>query len=316
MVSGRTAIRLGFGLARRSRSAVWILLLANLVLSALATLPIYWGILNFTGHSLMSETLTTGFSVNWLTDFGFNKPGALGRYGEIIALVGLMALPVNAILAGGVLSRFRDPRRRFGLGPFFRDCGRYAWRMIWLMVIALVCYWVVFRFINGEFSNAVDRITRYWMNDRAAFFAHLGVGVLVLLALAFVNLVIDFAQVRLVLRDGAGVLESFLASLGFSLGRFPRAAAVYAVPSVCGIALLGIYRVAVPWHLFHLGLVSSPNDPYRAPLLITLLFIGQQLVMFGRYWFRVATWGSEWALYASRYPSPTAEGGAGADSSG
>jgi hypothetical protein len=144
------------------------------------------------------------------------------------------------------------------------------------------------------------------MNDRAAFFAHLAVGLLVLLALAFVNLVIDFAQVRIVFNEGAGVLESFLASLGFSLGRFPKAAVVYAFPLGCGIALLGAYRLLVPWHLIHMGLADSPQDPYRGPLVLALLFIIQQLVMFGRYWFRVAAWGSEWALYSgSRAPAPT-----------
>ena len=306
MVTSWAAIRQGFALARRVRSAVWVLFLGNLGLAALAAFPIYQGIVDFTGHSLMAETLTTGFSVNWFTDFAVNNPGAFVRYAEVIELLGLITLPVNAILAAGVLARFRNPREPFSMGLFFRDCGRYAWRMIRLMVIALFCYWVVFRFVNGEFNKMVSRSTRYWMDDRAAFFAHLGVGLLVLLALALVNLVIDFARVRLVRIEGAGVLESFLASLGFSVGRFPKAALVYAVPSLGGIALLGVYRLVVPWHIIHTAIGNPTQDPYRAPLVIALLFIGQQLIMFGRYWFRVATWGGEWALYSGSLASAPA----------
>ncbi len=309
MVTAWAAVRQGFRLARRVRSAVWILFLANLALAALAALPIYQGILHFTSHSLMAKELLTGFSVNWFIDFSFNNKGALDRYAQVIEILALFALPVNAVLAGGVLARFRNPHERFRLGGFFRDCGRYAWRMLWLMAIGLVAYWAVFRFVNGHLNKFVDHTTRFWMSDQAAFFAHLGVGLLVLLALAFVNLVMDFAQVRMVLREGSGVLESFLASLGFSLARLPKAAIVYAIPSLCGIALLGIYRLVVPWHMIHMGLETSSPETYRAPLMLALLFIGQQLVIFGRYWFRVATWGSEWALYSAGFAPPAPEKG-------
>ena len=37
---------------------------------------------------------------------------------------------------------------------------------------------------------------------------------------------------------------------------------------------------------------------YQEQLAVALLFIGQQLVMFGRYWFRVAGWASAWSSYS------------------
>ena len=305
MVSARTAIRQGLRLAHRSRSAVWVLLVANLFLAAIATLPIYQGMLNFTSHSFMSRKLLTGFPVDWLTDFAFNNRGAFEHYAQFIMVMGLIALPVNAILAGGVLARFQRHQERFRLGAFFRDCGRYAWRMLWLMLIALFFYWVVFRFVSSGLGRMVDQATLYWMNDRSAFVVHLGVGIVVLLSLAFVNLVIDFAQVRIVFGEGSSFLEAFLASLGFCLGRLPRAIIVYAIPSLCGIVLLAIYRLVTPWHIIHSSLGDATRNSYEALLVLALLFIGQQLVMFGRYWFRVATWASEWSFFAStRAPVP------------
>jgi hypothetical protein len=299
MVSARAAVRQGLRLARRSRSAVWFLFAANLLLAIVAGWPIYHGILNFTSHSLMSRKMLTGFSFDWFTDFAFNSPGALEQYAQFIMVMGLIALPLNAILAGGVLGRFQRQQERFRLGTFFRDCGRYAWRMLWLMVIALVGYWAVFRFLHAGLARIVDQATLYWMNDRSAYVVHLGVGLLVLLSLAFVNLVIDFAQVRIVFGEGSGFVEAFLASLGFCIGRLPKAIVVYAIPSLCGLALLGIYRLVTPWHIIHAALGDSANTSYEALLVLGLLFIGQQLVMFGRYWFRVATWGSEWSFFAS-----------------
>ncbi len=297
MVTARGSIRQGFSLARRSRAAAFILFAANLLLAAIAGLPVYHGILNFTSHSLISRHLLTGFSYNWFTDFVFNNRGAIAQYAQIIMVLGLIAMPVNAVLAGGVLARFLRPKEPFRLGGFFRDCGRYSWRMLWLMVIALFGYWAIFRFILAELGGRVDRLTLYWMNDRSAFVAHLGVGLLVLLALVFVNLVIDFAKVRMVLTD-SGVLESVPAALGFCLFRIRRAVVVYAIPALCGLALLVIYRLLIPWHILHVALGDTSKQYYETALVLAALFFGQQLVMFGRYWFRVATWASEWSFYA------------------
>lgn len=302
MLSARESIRQGFRLARRARSAAFMLFAANLFLAVVAGLPIYQGMLNFTSHSQMSRKLLTGFSYNWLVDFLFNNRSSVEVYAQFIMILGLIALPVNAILAGGVLARFQRQQERFRLGTFFRDCGRYAWRMLWLMLFALLAYWVIFRYVLAGLGGYVDRTTLYWMNDRSAFVAHLVVGIVVLLALAFVNLVIDFAQVRIVFGEGSGAVESFLAALGFCIGRLSRAAAVYAFPSLLGIAMLGIYRLVTPWHMIHLALGNTSKTSYEVAIVLAALFVGQQLVMFFRYWFRVATWASEWSFFASTRP--------------
>ena len=280
------ALKQGFRIARHVRPAVWVLFLANLGLAALAGFPIYRGILGFTGHSLMSQKLVSGFPVDWLTDFAMNSPGSLERYATFIALFGLLSIPVNTILAGGILARFREPEHGFSLSDFFHDTARYAWRLLRLMIIGLICYWLIFRVLNQGLGKLLDKWTRDWPDDRQVFWVHLGVGLLVLLGLAFVNLVMDYARVKLVIDEDSSAAEAFLASLGFSLRRLSRAFVVFAVPSACGIGLLALYRFAVPWPLI------------SEPLAVALLFIGQQVVMFGRYWFRVATWASEWSYYA------------------
>jgi hypothetical protein len=66
-----------------------------------------------------------------------------------------------------------------------------------------------------------------------------------------------------------------------------------------------------PWHMVHAALGDSGGSSEGTLLVLGLLFFGQQLVMFGRYWFRVATWGSEWSFFAgTRAPAePPAESG-------
>ncbi len=303
----RAALRRGLRMAWHSRSVVWVLLSVNLAVAAISAFPIYRGIEAFTGHSLESERLASGFSPDWLTDFSFNRPGSLDRYAWWILIFGLLSILVNAILAGGVLARFRTPEERYALGDFCRSTWRYAWRLVRLMFIGLIAYWLVFRFLNQWLGGVAGRWTHDWLNDRSVFFVKLVVILVVLAGLVLVNLTMDFARVRLVMEDGTSAVEAFLASLGFSLARLPRALMVYAVPSLAGLFLLVVYRVVVPWHA--VNAVGTPGSltNYREPFVLALLFLGQQLIMFGRYWFRVATWASEWSLLAAKpVPEPPA----------
>jgi hypothetical protein len=292
-----SAVRQGLSITRRSGSAVAILFLVNLVAATLAGFPIYRGIRDFTGHSLMSRELARGFSVDWLTDFTFNNPRGFDRYAIVIVWMGLVSLALNSILAGGVLAHFNAPGVKYSLGDFFRNTGRYGWRLLRLLVIGLICYWNVFYFLNEKLGHWVGDRTGNWADDRSVFYVRLGVLLLLLLGLGFVNLVMDYARVRLVLEEGTGAIQAFLASLGFSLGRFRRAIGVYVIPSLCGLALLGVYRLLLPWRFVNASIAGASQA--RELLALTGLLVVQQLVMFARYWFRVATWASEWALYGS-----------------
>jgi len=298
-----SSVRQGLSITCRTGSAVGILFLANLVIAALAGFPIYRGIQRFTGHSLMGRELARGFSVDWLTDFAFNNPGGFDRYATMIVCVGFVSLALNSILAGGVLTRFKAPGLKYSLGDFFRDTQRYAWRLLRLLVIGLICYWIVFKLLNEKLGQLVDHWVGNWADDRAVFWARLAVSLLVVLGLGFVNLVMDYARVRLVLEEGTGAIQAFLASLGFSLGRLRRAIGVYVVPSFLGLALLGVYRLLLPWGFINATIAGGPH--IRELLALASLFVVQQAIMFGRYWFRVATWASEWSYYSStRQPLP------------
>ena len=291
-----SSIRQGLSITRRSGSAVGILFLANLATAALAAFPIWRGIQLFTGSSLMGRELARGFSVDWLTDFALNSQGSFGRYGMLIVWMGFLSLALNSILAGGVLTRFKAPDLKYSLGDFFRHTGRYAWRLLRLLVIGLICYWIVFKLLNEKLGQWVDQWTDNWADDRAVFGARLAISLLVVLGLGFVNLVMDYARVRLVLEEGTGAIQAFLASLGFSLGRLKAAIGVYIVPSSLGLALLGVYRLLFPWGFTNATIAAGSH--VHVPLALAGLLVVQQLVMFGRYWFRVATWASEWALYS------------------
>jgi hypothetical protein len=63
------------------------------------------------------------------------------------------------------------------------------------------------------------------------------------------------------------------------------------------LALLGVYRLVFPWEFINATIAGGSH--IREPLALAGLFVVQQVVMLGRYWFRVATWASEWSYYSS-----------------
>lgn len=296
------AIAGGLGLARRSGRAVWVLFFANLGLAAAAALPIYRGILAFTGHSLMSQSLARGFPVDWMADFATKNPGLLDHYASLVLFTGFLSILVDSVLAGGVLGGFQASSSQSSLGDFSRDCGRYAWRLVRLTILGLIAYWIVFRVLNQALGGLVDRWTADWLNDRSVFWVKLIPYALVLLALAFVNLVVDYARVRLVAEDGGSAVEAFLASLGFSLKRLGKVFVVYAVPSLCGLAVLAVYGGIMALPITHTTAGSLAQSPLRQSFGLAILFIVQQATILGRYWFRVATWASEWTYYSGTRP--------------
>jgi len=287
-------LKKGFGVARQVRSAAWILLLVNLGIAALAAFPIYRGMLRFTGMRVFSCELEGAFPIEWLPDFYLNSPGSIDRYAFFIVIFGLLSIPVNSILAGGVLAQFRRAEEDFRLGNFCHDTWCNAWRLIRLMIVALILYWIIFRVLHQGLGGLIARWTEELSSDRAAFWLQFMVSLLVLVGLLAVNLAVDFARIKLVMDENTSALGSFVGACGFCLRRLAGSLVVYAVPSLCGLALLALYRWAVPWN--ELG----------APWTIALLFIGQQVIMFGRYWFRVATWASEWSYYVGSRRTETA----------
>jgi hypothetical protein len=297
MTTSRAIVQ-GLSLARRSGRAVWVLFFANLGLAAVTALPVYHGILKFTGHSLMSQTLARGFSVDWMTDFVTTNPGWHRTFSALILVAALLAMVVQSVLAGGVLAGFERPGTQRSLGDFFHDCGRHGWRMIRLLIVALIFYWIVFRLFNHGLVGFVDSHTEHRLDDRSVFWARLIPYALVLLGLGFVNLIVDYARVRLVMEDGNSAIEAFLASLGYSLRRLGKVLIVYTVPSLAGLAVLGVYAGVVALPVTRSALAHFALSPARQSVALAVLFTVQQATVWGRYWFRVATWSSEWSYYA------------------
>ena len=280
------ALGKGFRAARRRFGVARLVLGLNLLVAMGVALPLYYAIVKSTGHSKMATDLLQGFSLDWLVDFRTNNPGWFTRFGQAVLAGGLASILLNTLLAGGILGALRNPQTDFRACEFFQDVVRYAARLLRLLVLGLVCYWLVFWVLNVELRGTLEQLAERSTNSLWASLVEVSLAGLILAGLFVFNLILDFARIRLVLGEEQEVMRAFWEAWRFVRRRFFKCLVVYLVPGLAALALLGVYRLLMP-------LVA-----FWTPWGIVALFLLQQLVMFARYWFRMATWAGEWALYS------------------
>ncbi len=280
------ALRKGFSAARRRIGVARLVLGLNLLVAMFVALPLYYAIVKFTGHSKVATDLLQGFPPDWILDFRYNNPGWFTRFGQAVLAGGLISLLLNTLLAGGMLGALRNPQIFFPARDFFQDILRYGARLLRLLILGLVCYWVVFWVLNVGVRGLLERWAERSTNNLWISVIEVSLAVLILAGLFYINLILDFARIRLVLGEEQKVIGAFRGAWRFVRRRFFKCLTVYLVPGLAALALLGLYRLLMP-------LV-----PAGTSWGIMALFLLQQLVMFARYWLRMATWAGEWALFS------------------
>ena len=280
-----TVLRRGFSLACRRWTVARLVLIMNLILAAVVAMPVYYAVSEFTGHSRMATALLEGFSPEWFTDLQRNRPDWLSLMARTTLAGGLFALLFNALLAGGMLGSFRDPEQNYSVKDFFQAVVHNAGRLLRLLLLGLFCYWLVFWLVNVKARAVLGRLTTDEVNELWSARADVFLGVLLVAGLLYLNLILDFARLRLVLGDKRSAVESAVFAFRFVHRNWVRSLTVYTVPGLCGLILLGLY------------LATASQLSVSNLWLAGLLFLIQQGVMFGRYWFRMAAWAGEWALF-------------------
>jgi hypothetical protein len=161
----------------------------------------------------------------------------------IIVIVLAVHLLVSTFLLGGTLDRLaRD--RTVGPAGFFSACGGCWFRLLRLGVLAAAAYWVLFAWLHPLlFDRLYVWLTRDLTVERTAFAyrAALYAGFAALLVL--VNVVVDYAKIRLIVEDRLSAIGAVAAALRF-VRRHPGAVlGLYALNTVVFLIVLGVYAL-------------------------------------------------------------------------
>jgi hypothetical protein len=196
-------------------------------------------------------------------------------------------LALWTFVSGGIIDRYarQRPTRAYG---FFSASGHVFFRLVRLTALAGVVYWLLFKYVHPWlFLDVLRDVTRELGVERAVFAWRLLFYALFGIVLLAINLVFDYARIRLVVEDRRSALGALRASMRF-LWRHPlQLSALYALNGVTFVLLLALWSVVAP-------------GVYGPGLAMWLAFAAGQLYLFARVGLKLQFLASQTALFQSQ----------------
>ena len=304
-----SAWRDGFGRVRRAPAvlagvfAVTLLAALPLALSLRAMIEAHLG------RSMVAGAVADGMDYGWWQEFTSQASGLGATFSPLIIgfaatlgnISGVMeaqreSFPVTAALAGyllvwtflsgGILDRYARQRATRAHG-FFAAAGVFFWRFLRLGLVAGTAYWFLFSYVHvWLFDDLYTRVTRDLATERVAFLWYVVLYVSFGAALVAVNLVCDYARIRMVVEDRRSVVGALSAALAF-LGRHPgRVFGLYALNGLVFLSLLAAWALVAPG-AGEMGLsmwlgFAGTQLYLLVRLLLKLQFMASQTALFQR----------------------------------
>jgi hypothetical protein len=168
--------------------------------------------------------------------------------GVIAPIAGALASYLVAWLfvSGGILDRYARQRSTRAHG-FFAASGVFFWRFLRLGLIAGLVYWALFAYVHPWLlDDAYERLIVDVSAERVAFFWRFSLYALFGAALAALNVVMDYAKIRLVVEDRRSAVGALSAALGFVARHPGHVLGVYAVNGAVFLVLLVVWALLAP----------------------------------------------------------------------
>lgn len=304
-----TAWRDGFGRVFRA-PAVLVSVFGVTLLAALPLALALRGMIEaHLGRSIVAGAVADGMDYNWWQEFTSQTSGLSESFSPVIIgfastlgnISGLIdgqreVFPVAAalsvyllawtFLSGGILDRYarQRPTRAHG---FFAAAGLFFWRFLRLGVVAGTAYWFLFSYVHTWlFDDAYTRLTRDVTTERAAFFWRTILYAWFGAALVVVNLVFDYARIRMVVEDRRSAIGTLAAALSFVKRCPSRVVGLYALNGLTFLLLLLLWALLAP-DTTGMGLsmwlaVAGTQLFLLVRLLLKLQFVASQTALFQR----------------------------------
>ncbi len=246
------------------------------------------------GHSLYARDMLISFDLQWLLEFGWKTRGwPAAMLGPLALVASGGYLLVSAFLAGGAITVFAGSERRYVPAVFYQGCGRNFGRLFRLLLWSAICYGVVFG-INAGLGRLGGRLWRDSMEERPVLLYGWGRALLVLLLFLLVNMVFDYAKIRLVVEDSRKSLRAALGSFRLVWRNLRLTILTYALVTAVAVLLLLAYLRVCGWLPRHRG------------WWLLLLLLVQQAYMLARLGVRLLFFASQSQVYVllARPPEP------------
>jgi hypothetical protein len=285
------AFRDGWGRLRRAPVLVAATYGLTLLMAIPPALLLREAIARHLGSSLAAEGAASGVNFDWWNEFlaqasGLGQtftPSVIGfaavlknlsamadsaSLAPTLALITAAHLAGSIFLLGGVLDRLaRD--RATGAHGFFAACGVFLFRFMRLAIVAGAVYAALFVWLHQWlFDDLYVSWTRDVTVERTAFAIRVALYVLFALIVLAVNLLVDYAKIRMVVEDRRSAIGSLGAALRFLRRQQSAAFGLYLLNTAAFLALLVFYAA-----------VASEGAPTWTSLVVGQLYIIARIVL-------------------------------------
>jgi len=311
----------GMTLATRHWKALLVVYALNLLLVATVAIPVYHAIDNNLSHTESAEVMAEGFDWLWYQEFtasrdpdsdlsatiapwqtgvaplmrnfeGYVRGTLRGSLPPGLAWIGILYLLMTTLLTGGILGLFAEDRSRFSFRFFFDRAGRYFLMLLGILLIAQVCYWLLWNLIGNAHQGLVSSIRPEAVTELTPILVDWA-GVLILMFVAFaIHMVMDYARIAVVAWDKMGLGPSLVGALGFCLRNIRKTLGLFYLTTLLAIVIALLYGLMVK-----LGGGATTSQ-------LIFLFIAQQLFIIGSIWIRMVYLGSQLAFYRGAMNMP------------
>jgi hypothetical protein len=243
------------------------------VMTALIALPLALvmrgTIASHLGDSLMATQVADGVNWDWWQEFAAQAssigttftPSVIGFAATLDSMSALLDARVHvvpiafalafyiagwALLSAGIVDRYarQRPTRAHG---FFASAGGYLFRFIRLGAIVGLVYWWLFAYLHPWlFGHWYVNLTRNLGVERTAFLWRLAFYVVFGCCLVLVNLVADYARIRIVVEDRRSVLGGLSAARRFIWRHPGHVLALYLLNSAVFVVVVAIWLLVAP----------------------------------------------------------------------
>ena len=190
------------------------------------------------GTSLAAGTAASGVNFDWWNEFLAQAAGIgqtfvpailgfaavmknlstladAGSLPTVIAAAVTANVVLSVFLLGGVLDRLaRD--RAIGSRGFFAACGVFFFRFLRLGVMAGLVYYALFTWLHPLLlDDAFLALTRDVTVERTAWAYRVALYAVFAAAVLLVNVVVDYAKIRMVVEDRRSAIGAVVASIRF-----------------------------------------------------------------------------------------------------
>jgi hypothetical protein len=299
----------GFNTTGKATRMIILLLVINLAFSLILAVPMYHSLKDSFGSSFVGERMAKGFDYLWWEEYrdearGLERtftPSIIGKGAvlnnlegliqlrvfdlpPVVLVFGLLYIILHTFLAGGILSFIKKSDQKFAVKKFFKGAGSNFFRFFLLMLLSWVFFLIIGQ-VKGGLESLLDSVRETAFSEVMPFYLGLVSSAIVLFLFLLVQMIFDYARIKIVLEDSPNILASATGAFGFVFRHLGSTLGLFYLLFLVQIAFTLVYILIQ-------GVIPQSSFPG-----VAAAFLFQQFFIFGLIWIRCWLYSSQMELY-------------------